>query len=250
MRINYGQNVSISGLAGGVSLCGSGGDLWSVKGGNWQLADGLIRYTNASLYMNHKVVSVTSIGGRYEVGIESGGVMACDAVVLATSLDESKIVFTPPINIPKRFMQHTYTTFVRGLLNVVCSLILLRESGFAILRYSRYLHFILFPSFSQTCPHNDGNKCVRSVGTVCQSHLSSLSLFVWKWARSFKMFVVLELEPLVSSHLICENCRQSQYAFQSMEFHTGAESSLCLVVPLLSGWKLPAVLKVDLVSTL
>lgn len=116
MRINYGQNVSISGLAGGVSLAGAQGGLWAVIGGNWQLADGLIRRSNASLSLNHKVLSVTAVGDRYLLGSE-GGTTTCDAVIIATSLDESKIIFTPSVNIVKRHMQHTYTTFVRGLLN-------------------------------------------------------------------------------------------------------------------------------------
>lgn len=118
MRINYGQNVSISGLAGGVSLAGAQGGLWAVVGGNWQLAEGLIRHTNASLSLNHEVVSVTAVDGKYEVG-STGGAVTCDAVVVATSLDESKILFTPPVNLLKRRMQHTFTTFVRGLLNPV-----------------------------------------------------------------------------------------------------------------------------------
>lgn len=121
MRINYGQNVSISGLAGGVSLAGAQGGLWAVIGGNWQLADGLIRRSNASLSLNHKVLSVTAVGDRYLLGSE-GGTTTCDAVIIATSLDESKIIFTPSVNIVKRHMQHTYTTFVRGLLNPVQSL--------------------------------------------------------------------------------------------------------------------------------
>jgi prenylcysteine oxidase/farnesylcysteine lyase len=111
MRINYGQNVSISGLAGGVSLAGAQGGLWAV-------VDGLIRYTNASLSLNHKVLSVTAVGDGYLLGFE-GGTTTCDAVVVATSLDESKISFSPSINIVKRHMQHTYTAFVRGLLNPV-----------------------------------------------------------------------------------------------------------------------------------
>ncbi|KAG0590199.1 hypothetical protein KC19_1G080500 [Ceratodon purpureus] len=116
MRINYGQNVSISGLAGGVSLAGAQGGVWAVAGGNWQLADGLIRHANASLSLNHKVLSITTVEDRYLLGSE-GGTTTCDAVVLATPMDESNIIFTPSINIVKQHMQHTYTTFVRGLLN-------------------------------------------------------------------------------------------------------------------------------------
>ncbi|KAG6398556.1 hypothetical protein SASPL_140022 [Salvia splendens] len=48
-RINYGQSVNISGLAGGVSLAGSGGGLWAVEGG---LADGC--WINQPFgYVNH-----------------------------------------------------------------------------------------------------------------------------------------------------------------------------------------------------
>jgi prenylcysteine oxidase/farnesylcysteine lyase len=117
MRINYGQNVSISGMAGGVSLCGSGGDLWAVEGGNWQIPEGLIRYTNASLHLKSRVVSVTLEDSGYIVELESGGTKACDTVILATSLDESKIEINPKVKLPQRSMQHTYTTFIRGLLN-------------------------------------------------------------------------------------------------------------------------------------
>lgn len=116
MRINYGQNVSISGMAGAVSIAGSQGGLWAVVGGNWQLADGLIRHTNASLSLNHKVVSVTAVEEKYELAFEQG-TATCDVVVMATPLDESKITFIPSVNLLKRHMQHTYTTFVRGLLN-------------------------------------------------------------------------------------------------------------------------------------
>eukprot|EP00250_Pteridium_aquilinum_P014701 c22148_g1_i1 orf=247-1689(+) len=117
MRINYGQSKSISGMAGAVSLCGSGADFWAVEGGNWQMAAGLIKHSNASLLLNEAVSSITAVDGGYEVGITSGDIKLCDAVILATSLDESQIEFSPPISIPKRRMQHTHTTFVRGIIN-------------------------------------------------------------------------------------------------------------------------------------
>eukprot|EP00249_Psilotum_nudum_P002498 c15569_g1_i1 orf=273-1718(-) len=117
MRINYGQNMSISGMAGAVSLCGSGENFWAVEGGNWQLAAGLIRHSNASVFVNETVVSVSRNEGHYEVGLVSGSLRTCDAVILATSLDENHIKFSPPISIPDRRMQHTFTTFVRGLIN-------------------------------------------------------------------------------------------------------------------------------------
>jgi prenylcysteine oxidase/farnesylcysteine lyase len=119
MRINYGQNVDISGLAGAVSLCGSGGDLWSVEGGNWQMAAGLIDQANVSLHLNKEVASISLKGEQYEVNSTDGQVYDCEVVVVATPLDEVKISFIPLISIPERHLHHTYTTFVRGLLNPV-----------------------------------------------------------------------------------------------------------------------------------
>lgn len=119
MRINYGQSKEISGMAGAVSLCGSGADFWAVEGGNWKMADGLIDHSNASLYLNESVSSITAVDDGYNVGTASGAGKFCDAVILATSLDESQIEFSPPISIPKRQMQHTHTTFVRGIINPV-----------------------------------------------------------------------------------------------------------------------------------
>ncbi|KAJ7533419.1 hypothetical protein O6H91_13G048000 [Diphasiastrum complanatum] len=116
-RINYGQNATLSGLAGSVALCGSGADLWAVAGGNWRMADGLIKYANASLYLNEKVVSISSAKNLYNLSLASGEVENCDAVVIATPLDEEKISFDPPIHLPDRHMQHTFVTFVRGLAN-------------------------------------------------------------------------------------------------------------------------------------
>lgn len=117
MRINYGQSMSISGMAGAVSLCGSGANLWAVKGGNWQMSAGLVKYSNASVFLNEKVNSILSVEDGYEVGMASGLKRFCNAVVLAAPLDENHIDFNPPIMIPKRHMQHTFTTFVRGLIN-------------------------------------------------------------------------------------------------------------------------------------
>ncbi|KAH7416458.1 hypothetical protein KP509_14G092300 [Ceratopteris richardii] len=117
MRVNYGQSKSISGMAGAVSLCGSGGNFWAVEGGNWRMAAGLIQLANASLLLNSKVDSVMKVDGGYEIGTESGDKRFCNAIILATSLDESQIDFRPPIQIPRRKMQHTHATFVRGIIN-------------------------------------------------------------------------------------------------------------------------------------
>ncbi|KAK1413512.1 hypothetical protein QVD17_35286 [Tagetes erecta] len=116
-RINYGQSVKISGLAGAVSLAGSGGDLWSVEGGNWQMAAGLINRSDVTLHLQEEISSVTNAGGFYELNSTNGNSYTCQITVVATPLDELDIQFTPEIYIPERKLQHTYTTFVRGLLN-------------------------------------------------------------------------------------------------------------------------------------
>ncbi|KAL2610370.1 hypothetical protein R1flu_028943 [Riccia fluitans] len=117
MRINYGQNVSISGLAGAVSLAGSGDELWAVEGGNYQVPAGLIQLSNASLFLNQEVGSIDSEYGKYKLTLASDKRKDCDAVVISTPLDEVTINFNPKVQLPPRKMQHTYTTFVRGLIS-------------------------------------------------------------------------------------------------------------------------------------
>lgn len=116
-RINYGQSVSMSGLAGAVSLAGSGGGLWSIKGGNWQMAAGLIDRSDVVLHLHEEIESISSIGENYELNSTLGSSYTCDIAVVATPLDELNVQFTPSVSIPKRELQHTHATFVRGLLN-------------------------------------------------------------------------------------------------------------------------------------
>ncbi|CAA7034881.1 unnamed protein product [Microthlaspi erraticum] len=116
-RINYGQSVLMSGLAGAVSMAGSGGGLWSVEGGNWQMAAKLINHSDITLHLNEQIESVSHLGSYYELNSTKGNSFKCDVAVVATPLDEVDIQFSPVISIPKRKLQHTHTTFVRGVLN-------------------------------------------------------------------------------------------------------------------------------------
>ncbi|KAK6923712.1 Prenylcysteine lyase [Dillenia turbinata] len=118
-RINYGQSMTISGLAGAVSLAGSGADLWSIEGGNWQVAVGLINNSNVTLHLHEEIESITNLGEYYELTSSNGNSYNCQITVIATPLDEVNIAFTPSISIPERKLQHTHATFVRGLLNPV-----------------------------------------------------------------------------------------------------------------------------------
>lgn len=122
-RINYGQSVSISGLAGAVSLAGSDDGLWSVEGGNWRIAAGLLNHSDVNLYLNEEIISVSCTGGSYSLKSKAGNDHNCEITVIATPLDELDISFTPPVSIPSRRLQHTFTTFVRGLINPVSNLI-------------------------------------------------------------------------------------------------------------------------------
>ncbi|XP_040378835.1 farnesylcysteine lyase isoform X1 [Oryza brachyantha] len=116
-RINYGQSASISGLAGAVSLAGSESGLWAVKGGNWQLAAGLLKAANATLHLQEGIDSIHYAGDHYVLKSNKGHEYDCEATVVATPLDEVNITFSPAISISPRKMQHTHATFVRGLLN-------------------------------------------------------------------------------------------------------------------------------------
>ena len=119
MMINYGQSTHISGLAGAVSLAGSESGLWAVKGGNWQLVAGLLKTSNATLHLQEGIDSITDAGDYYILRSNTGSEYNCTVTVVATPLDEVNIMFSPPISIPPRKMQHTHATFVRGLLNPV-----------------------------------------------------------------------------------------------------------------------------------
>ncbi|KAJ8561394.1 hypothetical protein K7X08_027584 [Anisodus acutangulus] len=116
-RINYGQSMSISGLAGAVSLAGSSPDLWSVEGGNRRMAVELINHSDVKLHLNEEVKSVSFIEQKYQLNTTKGKSYQCGITVVATPLDELKIQFIPGISIPERKLQHTYTTFIRGVLN-------------------------------------------------------------------------------------------------------------------------------------
>lgn len=118
-RINYGQSVNISGLAGAVSLAGSGGGLWSVEGGNCQMAAGLINRSDVVLHLHEEIESISYLGDVYELNSTKGKSYNCQVTVVATPLDEINILFNPGISIPPRKLQHTHATFVRGLLNPV-----------------------------------------------------------------------------------------------------------------------------------
>jgi prenylcysteine oxidase / farnesylcysteine lyase len=131
-RVNYGQDVDeMSGLAGAVSIAGSGGGLWSVEGGNVQLVEGLLARANATTIVNLNArVERVRRAGRGDAGfvlqiVSSDGSdnfdAACDAVVIATSFEMAGLtvdadIVHPPLWIVGRSFQRTIATFIRGRL--------------------------------------------------------------------------------------------------------------------------------------
>lgn len=113
----------MSGLAGAVSLAGSGGGLWKVKGGNWQMVAGLLDHSDVALHLHEEIESISFLGEYYELNSTQGRSYKCEVAVVATPLDELNIHFVPPVSIPKRKLQHTHATFVRGLLNPVSTIV-------------------------------------------------------------------------------------------------------------------------------
>ena len=53
VRINYRQNLDIDHLVGAIFLCGIGGEIWLVEGGNWKM-DGSLngREIEVSLHLH------------------------------------------------------------------------------------------------------------------------------------------------------------------------------------------------------
>jgi prenylcysteine oxidase / farnesylcysteine lyase len=100
-------------------LAGSGGGLWAIEGGNWQMAAGLINRSDAALHLHEEIESISYLGEYYELNSTIGNRYTCEVTVVATPMDELNIQFAPQISIPKRELQHTHATFVRGLLNPV-----------------------------------------------------------------------------------------------------------------------------------
>lgn len=139
----------MSGLAGAVSLAGSGGGLWSIKGGNWQMAAGLINRSDVALHLHEEIESISFLKEYYELNSTQGKSYICEVAVVATPLDELNIQFIPPVSIPKRKLQHTHTTFVRGLLNPVSTLAISCISLLCSFMFG--IHFLSFPILMFWC---------------------------------------------------------------------------------------------------
>ena len=111
-RVNYAQNLDqIHGLETMVCMATDGA--MSVKGGNWQIFDGMIKASGALLVLNTTVERITKQDELYNIRAYSGSHCGknsdgpsysddFDVVVMAAPLHLSNITIAPsPVNLPK-----------------------------------------------------------------------------------------------------------------------------------------------------
>ena len=67
IRVNYGQDLMVHKFVGSVSVAGAIGNLWSVDGGNFRVAEKLLEASNAQLVGDRVVKVSTSNSGKFIV---------------------------------------------------------------------------------------------------------------------------------------------------------------------------------------
>jgi prenylcysteine oxidase / farnesylcysteine lyase len=117
----------MNGLSGAVAIAGSGGGLWSARGGNQQVPARVLAAANVTLVLNTRIASLTAAPPpdaahpRYTPHDATGAAHPpCDAVVLAAPLEHGNNADLLSAVAPRaawdvgRAYQRTVTTFVRG----------------------------------------------------------------------------------------------------------------------------------------
>lgn len=113
-RVNYAQNLDqIHGLETMVCMATDGA--MSIEGGNWQIFDGMIQASGATLLLNTSVSAIAkdASSGKYSIKTTSAQPLhppqdrpsssydeewIYDTIVLASPLQFSNITFTPPLS--------------------------------------------------------------------------------------------------------------------------------------------------------
>ncbi|XP_028399919.1 prenylcysteine oxidase-like [Dendronephthya gigantea] len=131
MRINYGQSTEVNAFTGMVSLAGAESNLWSVKGGNWKVCEGLLNKSSVILNKNTQIIEIIKKSDTKEDGkplyylrsVESLINTPFDVVIVALPLDiaQNFIGCSECSNWPMQTelgqFQQTVATFVDGNLN-------------------------------------------------------------------------------------------------------------------------------------
>eukprot|EP00210_Caulerpa_lentillifera_P009401 g8962.t1 len=116
-RVNYGQNCTLNGLAGVVSLLGAGDDLRVIHNGFQQICSMMLKLKNATVHLNSSVMEIDRNGTEFLLKIKSGTEL-CDAVVIAAPLEQSGLKLPKlSFDVVRRDYQLTQTTFISGTIN-------------------------------------------------------------------------------------------------------------------------------------
>lgn len=111
-RVNYGQNLNtIHGLETMVCMAIEGA--MSIDGGNWQIFDGMLKASNATLILNRTVDEITKAKGKYVLKTLSTATVADDALSLPYWEDSfDTVILAAPlqysdIKLEKDLLKHT-----------------------------------------------------------------------------------------------------------------------------------------------
>ncbi|KNG81870.1 prenylcysteine lyase [Aspergillus nomiae NRRL 13137] len=100
-RVNYGQNLGlIHGLESMVCMATDGAV--SIKGGNWQIFQGMLKAAQADVRLNHTVTSIqrnadNTLTLTYKANNSKEQKLVFDEVVIAGPLQHSELSITPPV---------------------------------------------------------------------------------------------------------------------------------------------------------
>ena len=129
LRVNYGQDTSVNAFTTLVSLAGmQDGKLWSVVGGNYKIAESVLKASSYTSLVMEDVVSVTrkesADSAKYTVATEDGNTYEdFDVVVVANPLNLSTIKYENfssdvySLTGAKTPYHRTVATFCQGKIN-------------------------------------------------------------------------------------------------------------------------------------
>lgn len=107
-RVNYGQNLNlIHGLETMVCMAIEGA--MSIKGGNWQIFDGMLKSSNATIQLNAKVNAIAKEKGKYIVKTLAKDAIAVDGILPYEDKSFDTVVLAAPL-------QYSEITVENGLL--------------------------------------------------------------------------------------------------------------------------------------
>ena len=200
VRINYGQGTTLNAFAAYVALAGvQNGKLWSVVGGNWQIAQKVLKASGASLVMDD-VVRVTKIddgSGKVKYTIMTEDMTETgdfDVVIVANPLNLSSIkyenfshdVYTAAATTP---YQRTVSNFANARIN---------QEFFGVEAGKSFPQVIL-TSGMEGCPFQFNSVAVEIPSDITQED-------VYKFTKPLKedprrVWKVFSPQPLTASQL-------------------------------------------------